>query len=136
MSFVVDASVACKWVFEEEGSAVAVEILGTHRALLAPDLLIAEVVNAAWRKTATGDVSMEQATAAIQALPGLVTELFPTAGLAELALSIAVALDHPAYDCLYLALAEQRNAEVVTFDRCFVARAAGSRWGRRVTALG
>ncbi|MBK8907699.1 MAG: type II toxin-antitoxin system VapC family toxin [Rhodospirillales bacterium] len=136
MSFVVDASVACKWVFDEEGSPAAVEILKTHRALLAPDLLIAEVVNAAWRKTATGDVSMEQATAAIQALPGLVTELLPAARLAELALSIAVALDHPAYGCLYLALAEERNSEVVTFDRRFAARAAGSPWARRVTVLG
>lgn len=136
MSFVVDASVACKWVFEEEGSAVALEILGAHRTLLAPDLLMAEVVNAAWRKAATGDVSMEQATAAIHVLPGLVTELFPIVALMESALSIAVTLDHPAYDCFYLALAEQRNAEVVTFDRRLAARTAGTRWGRRVTPLG
>jgi predicted nucleic acid-binding protein len=37
------------------------------------------------------------------------------------ALTLAVDLDHPAYDCTYLALALDRAAFVVTADRRFAA---------------
>lgn len=37
-------------------------------------------------------------------------------GLTEQATSLAIELDHPAYDCLYLALAHQRKWRFVTAD--------------------
>lgn len=48
---------------------------------------------------------------------------------------LASLLDHPAYDCFYLALAEQRRAPVVTADRRFVAKTHGSRWAGQVVPL-
>ena len=41
--------------------------------------------------------------------------------LVERALDLAVALKHPIYDCLYLALALVRGARVVSTDRRFLA---------------
>jgi predicted nucleic acid-binding protein len=50
VSLIVDASVALKWFLSEEprgGETLA--ILRDVAPLIAPDLLIAEVCNAAWR---------------------------------------------------------------------------------------
>jgi predicted nucleic acid-binding protein len=46
--FVIDASVAIKWLVDEPGTAAALS-LRRHR-LLAPDLLIAECANVLWKK--------------------------------------------------------------------------------------
>ncbi len=40
----------------------------------------------------------------------------PTHSLLEMVTSIAIELDHPAYDCLYLALASERGCRLVTAD--------------------
>jgi predicted nucleic acid-binding protein len=48
-------------------------------------------------------------------------ELVASDGLLERALELAVALKHPVYDCLYLALALDRGARVVSADRHFLA---------------
>ena len=45
---VIDASVAVKWVIEEEDTTQALALRG--RALAAPDLLIAECANILWKK--------------------------------------------------------------------------------------
>jgi predicted nucleic acid-binding protein len=47
-------------------------------------------------------------------------EFLPTRLLLEAATRIAVELDHPAYDCLYLALASERDCRFVTADERFV----------------
>jgi hypothetical protein len=45
---VIDASIAIKWVIEEEGTKEALAL--RSRALSAPDLLIAECANILWKK--------------------------------------------------------------------------------------
>jgi predicted nucleic acid-binding protein len=47
MILVVDASVACKWFVEEDGSQAAEALLDSGSTLLAPDLLVPEVCNVA-----------------------------------------------------------------------------------------
>jgi predicted nucleic acid-binding protein len=42
--------------------------------------------------------------------------------------AIARDLDHPDYDCFYLALAEQRQATLVTADRRLLNRVRGTQW--------
>ncbi|HEX5328331.1 MAG TPA: type II toxin-antitoxin system VapC family toxin, partial [Acetobacteraceae bacterium] len=55
-------------------------------------------------------------------------ELVPIAPLASRAVAICRMLDHPAYDCFYLALSELRNATLVTADRRLVQRVKGTEW--------
>jgi predicted nucleic acid-binding protein len=45
---VIDASIAIKWVIEEEGTKEALAL--RNQALVAPDLLIAECANVLWKK--------------------------------------------------------------------------------------
>jgi predicted nucleic acid-binding protein len=47
-------------------------------------------------------------------------ELLPTRSLLEAATRIAIELDHPAYDCIYLALAVQSDCRFVTADQRFL----------------
>lgn len=49
MTVVVDASVAVRWVFELPGSDLAERFFQSKEPLIAPDLVIAEIANAAWK---------------------------------------------------------------------------------------
>ena len=112
---VIDASIAVKWVIEEEGTPQA---LALHRReqLIAPELLVAECANILWKKVARSELSVEEALLAAKLLQAAELELVPTRALLEPATRLALALDHPAYDCLYLALAIARDCRFVTAD--------------------
>ena len=134
MTRVVDASVACKWFFEETGSREARDIL-TAGPVAAPDLIVAEVANVAWRRVVQAEIRSDQAAAAMTGLLAVMDELVPCATLAKAALAMACKIGHPAYDCFYVALAEAREAVLVTGDRALLRRVAGTRWEPLVTPL-
>ena len=57
---VIDASIAIKWVIEEEGTAEAL-LLRNKARLRAPDLLAAECANILWKKAQRKELSAEEA---------------------------------------------------------------------------
>lgn len=135
MTFVVDASVALKWFVSEEGSTQAATLLAGLDALIAPDLIVAEVVNAAWRAVRAGGMSDVQHDRVAARLGAAFDELVPLGSLAPRAAVVSRSLDHPAYDCFYLALAETRAARLVTADRRLLGHVAGTQWERLATDL-
>jgi predicted nucleic acid-binding protein len=125
---VVDASVAIKWVVPEDGEAedgsdAALGLL--ERGLLAPDLLLAEFANVMWKKARRGEIGASQAMEASSVLPAIVS-LVPAASYIDRALEIAIALDHPVYDCIYLAVAQTHDAPLATADRRLAERCRAS----------
>lgn len=132
-ALVIDASVAVKWYVEEAGSAEATTLV-TER-LFAPDLLLVEAGNVFWRKVRQGAMQVAQATEALRVLPSAFEQVLPAAELADRALALAVFLDHPVYDCIYLALAERLGAPLVTDDARLRARLEAARWPGEVVAL-
>jgi predicted nucleic acid-binding protein len=114
-TLVVDASIAVKWVVEEDGTRQAL-ILRREARLIAPDLLIAECANILWKKVQRNELSKEEALLAARLLQGAEIELLPTRSSMEAATRIAIELDHPAYDCIYLALAIENGCKFVTAD--------------------
>jgi predicted nucleic acid-binding protein len=114
-TFVVDASIAVKWVIEEKGTAAALS-LRKQAKLIAPELLVAECANILWKKVRRDELSKDEALLAARLLQGADLELFSTRGLLDAAALIAIDLDHPAYDCLYVALAAERDCRFVTAD--------------------
>jgi len=128
MIFVVDASVAVKWLTAEPDHERARALRAEHDDLQAPDFVLVEVGNVLWKKVRRGEVTYAQAAAALTALPRLFDKLIPAEELTMRALQKAVELDHPVYDCLYLACAESIGAQVVTADARFatVARKGGA----------
>lgn len=135
MTLVIDASVALKLFMDEEGSAEAAELLARNEWLIAPDLITAELANAFWRVQRAGKMTLDQQRDAMPRVTALLSEVLPLRPLATMAMTMARVLNHPAYDCFYLSLAEQRNATFVTADRRFIAWVAGSEWAKRVVAL-
>lgn len=117
--FVVDASVAVKWVVEESGSAEALEVLES-RSLSSPDLLIAECTNILWKKVKRSELDQDEAIMAARLIQQSDVEILPTRALMERALKLAVELDHAAYDCIYLSLALENDWSFVTADERLV----------------
>jgi len=112
--YVVDASVVIKWVVGEPETVQALA-LRQHR-LSAPDLLVPECANILWKKVRRNEMTGDEALFAARLLDRADIELVPARGLIEAATSLAVALDHPAYDCLYLCLSERSGRPLVTAD--------------------
>ena len=54
---VVDASVALRWYVNGPGSASAVSLLTEDAVLVAPDLIVAEVCNSAWKLVKAGEIT-------------------------------------------------------------------------------
>ena len=120
---VVDASVAVKWVVEEAGTEEALSLL-ERSALSAPDLLMAECANILWKKVRRGELTEQEAGLAGQLIQLADLDVQPTRPLMPRALDLAIALDHAAYDCIYLALAVENGWRFVTADERFVRKLA------------
>jgi predicted nucleic acid-binding protein len=135
MTLIADASVALKWNIAEAGSAAALELFRRDPFIIAPDLVISELTNALWRKVLQGELQAPQASSALAATLRGFHKLEPCESLADRALSLAYALQHPAYDCFYLALAEASGAMFVTADARLVARLAKGGWTGKFEAL-
>jgi predicted nucleic acid-binding protein len=115
---IIDASIACKWYLDENGSTEARALLEDLETLLvAPDIIIAEVTNVLWLRLRRGEIEEEQATLAASHLADSFLTLIPSRALIGRALVIAREIDHPIYDCLYLATAERWEADFVTADK-------------------
>lgn len=116
----IDASVAAKWYFPEEGSRRAGELLSEAseglRILLAPDLLIAEFTNVLWKKVGLEECRLDEAQAILEFFETDRPRLIDSSVLVPRALELALRLEHPVYDCLYVAAAVEYDARLVTAD--------------------
>src|SRR5437016_3552759 len=95
MLLVVDASVAIKWFIAEphkdKADRILAEFADDSRELIAPDLLIAEVGNALWKRSAKlKDISPVEAADSFRDFLSLDIKLHPASGLAPTALRLAL----------------------------------------------
>ena len=126
---VIDASIAIKWVVEEEGTQQALA-LRRRAKLIAPELLVVECANILWKKVRRDELTSHEALLAARLLQAAEVELLPTRALLEAATRIAIELDHPAYDCLYLVLAIENKCRFVTADERFLRKLRQIKRGR------
>lgn len=115
---VVDASVAIKWLVNEVDSDVAAQLL-FEQQLFAPELLSIEVANALWSMVRRKFLTDSVATEALANFSEAEIDFRSSIDQTNTALRLALELAHPAYDCLYLALALDIGCPVVTFDKRF-----------------
>jgi len=135
MSCVVDASVAAKWFFDEPLTPNARAVLRRQEGLIAPDLVLLEVANVAWKRVARGEAPPEHMRAVVDALPHLFSLLVPAVEVLPQAAEAAILLNHPVYECAYLALASQRSVPLITADHRLKARAGAGGWEGEIIAL-
>jgi predicted nucleic acid-binding protein len=114
---VIDSSIAVKWMVREPDSERALSLLDRPDRLLAPELIWAEVSNVVWKLWRRGALTADRARGVLADLDRLPLEVVGMLALKGPALEIALDLDHPTYDSLYLALARERGARLATADR-------------------
>lgn len=119
-TYVVDASIVVKWLVAEHDSEQAAALLESGAELIAPDLVFAEAANALWALRRRGTIAggdYIEVTGLLASAP--ISSPVTMRHLAASASRLAVELNHPVYDCMYLALALREDCAVVTADRRF-----------------
>ncbi len=117
MKFVVDSSVFVKCYLMEEWHMEASKLVAGSGGLLAPDLIVAEVANVAWKKMQRDEIDWEDAQEMVAGAANGPLSLIPGGETGLLALRIARDLRHPVYDCHYLACSWLYGHPVVTADQ-------------------
>jgi predicted nucleic acid-binding protein len=121
---VVDASIAAAWLVNDAASEFAARLLLVEDELAAPDLIGCEVGNVLWKRVIRGETELKTADRLLLDLQAIGMTLVPGGSLLRPALHLAVEINHPVYDCLYFALAQQQSALLATVDRRMSAAAS------------
>jgi predicted nucleic acid-binding protein len=100
--------------------------------LAAPDLLIPETLNGFWKLSRAGH-GVPPRSAVLELLDRI--RIVPSRTCAARAAELAEELDHPVYDCLYLAVAESEGDVLVTADAAFVRKTRTRAFRDRVRGL-
>jgi predicted nucleic acid-binding protein len=118
-AWVVNASVAFAWFAAVPNAEQAARLLDAEPGtlLLAPDLVLVELLNAAWKSLRLGAITSEQFQMLASRASEPFSRLVPSSALLARAGHWCRELDHPATDCLYVALAEQEGATLITADQ-------------------
>jgi predicted nucleic acid-binding protein len=115
MTLIIDASVAAKWFFEEEGSSQAAKL--REQDLAAPDFILLEVHHAMWKRLIRRETETLAVARVQPILRTAISRLVPSEALAGTAGELSLAHSLAIYDCLYLALAKETNGRVITADQ-------------------
>jgi predicted nucleic acid-binding protein len=129
MRYVLDSSVALKWVLPEADSAKALRLRADFQAavhqLLAPDVFPVEVGHALTRAERRGIIPVGDADVHLLNILSSAPQLHPTLLLLRRAVAISSAARIGVYDCLYVALAEREGCQAVTADARLVSNLQG-----------
>ena len=127
--FVIDASVAIKWFLTDEPFAdESIRLLESNASLIAPDFLLVEVSNVAWKTVRQGRMTEITARAITDKLPSVFQMLSPTPLLIKKAVGISFSIGHPVYDCMYLSLSDLEGARLVTSDARLINKVINTQW--------
>lgn len=126
-TFIVDASVAVRWLVELPHSSQACALLTYSNRLLAPDFLPAEVGSALTKLVRAKELSRADGLAAFEDFFRAPVRLLPIQAVADRAMKLALKSGQSFYDCLYLTLAEAEQGLFATAD---------GRFNQAMTAIG
>lgn len=124
---VVDASVAIKWFFTaadgephvEEANLLLHDILSDRLQAVVPALFYSECANVLWKACRIKGYPQEAAIEALRTLNAIDLEVLNDKEFTDNALSLSLGYNHSVYDCLYLAIANQAKADLITADEKF-----------------
>ena len=121
MKYVLDASVAVKWVLPEADSAKALSLRDDYRKgihqLLAPDIFKVEAAHTLTRAERRKILQQGEAINRMVLLMQSRPLLRPFSSLLPRAMDISSQQRIGVYDCLYVALAEREQCKIVTADQ-------------------
>ncbi len=130
MRLVLDASAAIEVALNRAKAAQFARALEEASEVLAPDLLVSEVVNTVWKYHQFENLSLSDCDRTLDLGLGLVDTLVPCKDLYKEAFLLSRTASRPAYDMFYLALARREDADFLTMDKAL--RKEAERQGIRV----
>ncbi|MBI4460389.1 MAG: type II toxin-antitoxin system VapC family toxin [Acidobacteria bacterium] len=130
--YVVDASVAIKWFFQEAHTEDALRLARHSNILCAPDFLWIETASVVCQRVQKRQIVGEEGRRVLSALRLLPIQIFRSTDLLDPAISIAIETAASIYDCLYITLAVSLEARMVTADRQLYRKLAPSPLARRL----
>ena len=120
MKLILDSSVAFKSIVVENHSDLAIRLIEDYRSgiheLIAPDILPIEVGHALTRAERTGRISTTDGFVLWCGMMADCPKLFPSLTLMPRAYELSSSARLGIYDCLYVALSEHEDCEIVTDD--------------------
>ncbi|MCD6444715.1 type II toxin-antitoxin system VapC family toxin [Candidatus Bathyarchaeota archaeon] len=127
MEVVVDASIVVKWFVEEEGSDKALRLrdkyIDGEISIIAPELIIFEVLNALYYKRLFSESEMKEISEALEAYSFTLYSL--KGEYAEKTVETAVENGITIYDASYVALAMIRDTYLYTADEKLIEKLKG-----------
>jgi predicted nucleic acid-binding protein len=122
-SFVLDASVAAKWMLPAQGELLrpeAFRLLDAYEAgdvnLIVPDIFWAECGNILWKAVRQQRLEQLAAELAMQTLMQRDLPTSPSKMLLQQAVVMAFDFGRSVYDCLYVTLAARSKKQLITAD--------------------
>ena len=120
MKYVLDPSVALKWVLPEPLAGKALQLRADSQSqiheLIAPDVFPAEVAHALTRAERRKIIAIGEAAVFLANVLSTSPTLHDYIPLLGRAVAISSRMRAGVYDCLYVALAEREGCEFVTAD--------------------
>lgn len=110
---------AVKWLLVEEDSEVARRLPLIGEVLHAPRLLASEVANAVWVRSRRGELEPDRAGALVSSMARMPLQWHQDEFVSAQAIRLALTYGRSVYDSMYLALAHQISARLITADRRF-----------------
>jgi predicted nucleic acid-binding protein len=120
VKYVLDSSVALKWVLPEADSGKAIRLRDAYsnaiHELLAPDIFPSEIANGLASAERQKRIRTGESAIFLNDILSAAPALHYSSPLLIRAMEIAIATKRAVYDCLYIALAEAESCELVTAD--------------------
>lgn len=114
--FVVDASVACKYVLNEPRWQAAESILLEGDEFLVPHYFFVETAHVLWRAVSRKRLPASGFNDSFSAIMNLPATVVDDRHLLAPAIQVALRVEIAVYDALYVALAQSRSAVLATSD--------------------
>jgi predicted nucleic acid-binding protein len=121
MKYVLDISVALRWVIPDPLTAKALQLRDDYlhklHELLAPDIFPAEAASGLTKAERQKLIAVGQAAPLNGKIATATPDLHPYGPLTPRAIDISSRTRSAFYDCLYVALAEREGCQLVTADK-------------------
>lgn len=134
--FVIDASVVIPWYLEQNMTPISLLFLQRLEHCQAPDVISSHVSQVLWSYCQEDLLSGAVGAAALRHFRRAMNhKITPSADLADRALEISLDLKLSPPLCLYFALAEKQEADLVTAYQPFLEAVRGTPYSSLVTDL-
>lgn len=126
MDLIIDASIAIAWFVDQPLSPQALRLAELHTPLLALDVLPVEMASSAWRLAQERTITADYAAHIVSNITVNEISVCASAPYIVPATHLALSLQHPVSECLYLACARDIGGQMVTTNARLLAAVKGT----------